>query len=214
MEIHFRECGRALWGAANESFPRKLLECRRAVVSCRVQFEQWVAFPLEQVFLFFSKPSNLPRIMPPAMGTRLVRLSLVPRPSPGSEAGTGYDGLAWVGSEIITSFRVLPRLPWRAEWIAQIVEFDWNHHFTDVQRKGPFKSFHHRHEFAAVRRNGVNGTIVRDVIHYEVGFGVFGWLARKLVLTPQMQRTFEYRQTAVEKLLAQDALEGQPSPVT
>jgi len=121
---------------------------------------------------------------------------------------------AWVGSEIITSFRVLPRLPWRAEWIAQIVEFDWNHHFTDVQRKGPFKSFHHRHEFAAVRRNGVNGTIVRDVIHYAVGFGVFGWLARKLVLTPQMQRTFEYRQTAVEKLLAQDALEGQPSPVT
>jgi ligand-binding SRPBCC domain-containing protein len=109
--------------------------------------------------------------------------------------------LAGVGSEIVTSFRVAPFLPFRAQWIAAITEFEWNHHFADVQKKGPFKSFHHRHELLAATRNGANGTIVRDVIEYDVGFGWLGELAQKFFVSPQLQRTFEYRQKALENLL-------------
>lgn len=174
----------------------------------RIQFEQWVAAPLEQVFPFFSNPSNLPRIMPPGLSTRLVRLRLTPRSTADQEGGTDHPGLAGVGSEIVTSFRVFPWLPWRAEWIAQVVGFEWNHHFADVQKKGPFKSFYHRHEFAAVRRNGVNGTIVRDVIRYEVRFGIFGKWAQNLLLIRKLKQTFEYRQMTLEKLLAQETQPG------
>jgi ligand-binding SRPBCC domain-containing protein len=82
-----------------------------------------------------------------------------------------------------------------------ITEFEWNHHFADVQNKGPFKSFHHRHELRAETQNGVNGTVVRDVIEYDVGFGWLGQVAQKFFVSPQLQRTFEYRQKALENLL-------------
>ena len=169
----------------------------------RVRFEQWVPVPIEQVFLLFANPGNLPRIMPPGTRTELVRLKVVPPPgSPAvRESITDRDPLAGVGSEIVTSFRVVPFLPFRAQWIALITEFEWNHHFADVQKKGPFKSFHHRHELIAERRDGVNGTVVRDVIEYDVGFGWLGKLAQRIFVSRQLSRTFEYRQKALEKLL-------------
>ena len=55
-----------------------------------------------------------------------------------------------------------------------ITEFEWNHHFADIQKKGPFKQFQHRHELSAETQNNVEGTIVRDVIEYDPGFGLLG----------------------------------------
>jgi ligand-binding SRPBCC domain-containing protein len=100
------------------------------------QFEQWVGAPVEQVFLFFANPRNLPRIMPPQSRTELVHLKLVPPPEIGDKFATITDQapLAGIGSEIVTTFRLLPFLPLRAQWIALITEFEWNHHFADVQK--------------------------------------------------------------------------------
>jgi hypothetical protein len=44
---------------------------------------------LEQVFPFVSNPSDLPRIMPPGLRTRLVRQRLMSR----SEGGTEQAGM-------------------------------------------------------------------------------------------------------------------------
>jgi ligand-binding SRPBCC domain-containing protein len=167
------------------------------------QFEQWVPAPIERVFLFFANPGNLPRIMPPQSGTELVRLKLVPPLGVEEEFATITDRapLAGVDSEIVTSFRLLPFLPFRAQWTALITEFEWNHHFADVQKKGPFKSFHHRHELTGEMRNQVKGTVIRDVIEYDLGFGWLGKLVQKFFVSHQLQRTFEYRQQALEKLL-------------
>jgi ligand-binding SRPBCC domain-containing protein len=54
----------------------------------------------------------------------------------------------------VTSFRPLSVLGAHAQWIASITEFEWNHHFADVQQKGPFKQWSHRHEFLAETRRG------------------------------------------------------------
>ncbi len=169
-----------------------------------VQFEQWVAAPVDRVFLFFANPGNLPRIMPPQTGTELVRLKLVPPPGIGADRATITDRapLAGAGSEIVTSFRVVPFLPFRAEWTALITEFEWNHHFADIQTRGPFKSFHHRHELREETRDQVRGTVVRDVIEYDVGFGWLGDLVQRFVVSRQLRQTFEYRQQALENLLA------------
>src|SRR6478609_9660493 len=169
----------------------------------QIQFGQWVPVPIDRVFLFFADPQNLPRIMPPETGTEVNHLRLVTPPglSPDSSTDTDRAALAGAGSEIVTSFRVVPFLPFRAQWIALITEFEWNHHFADIQKKGPFKSFHHRHELTGETRNQIKGTLVRDVIEYEVGFGWLGELARKLFVSRQLQRTFAYRQKALEKLL-------------
>ena len=171
---------------------------------CQATFEQWVPFPLSRVFLFFANPRNLPRTMPPATDTRLDRLALVPPPNP-SGSSTSDLTLACVGSLIVTSFRVLPPLSFRARWIARITQFEWNHHFADVQDRGPFRSFHHRHEFSAGEKDGVRGTIVRDRIEYDIGFGPAGRIAEALFVGPQMARTFRHRQQALAALLGQDA---------
>jgi ligand-binding SRPBCC domain-containing protein len=159
-----------------------------------LRFEQWVPFPLEKVFLFFADPHNLPRIMPPATGTRIIQLKLVP---PVEDARP----LGGPRTEIITSFRPIPLLPFRQKWIALITEFEWNHHFADIQKQGPFKNWHHRHEFSAATRDGVVGTIVRDVIDYEIGFGVLGKIADELFVRRTFNKMFAYRQKTLEKLL-------------
>jgi hypothetical protein len=47
----------------------------------------------------------------------------------------------------------------------------------------------------------VNGTVVRDVIEYDVGFGWIGELAQQLFVSRQLKRTFAYRQRALVNLL-------------
>ncbi len=167
----------------------------------RLEFEQWVPFPIERVFAFFSNPENLPRIMPASSRTKLIALNRMPVPNP--PPGIAADRAAGVDSTIVTSFRVFPFLPVRARWIARITEFEWNHYFADVQDRGPFKSWHHRHEFQAETRDGVTGTLVRDRIEYEVGFGFLGTIANAIFVRRQMQNTFAQRQQVLPRLLSQ-----------
>jgi len=170
-------------------------------MASHLEFEQWVPFHVERVFGFFSNPENLPRIMPEASGTRLILLNRMP-PPPVPPPAVSSDKAAGVGSTIVTSFRVLPFLPFRARWIARITEFEWHRYFADVQDSGPFKAWHHRHEFAAETREGVSGTLVRDVIDYEVGLSWLGAIADAPFIRRLMENTFAQRQIALPKLLS------------
>jgi ligand-binding SRPBCC domain-containing protein len=154
----------------------------------RVTFEQWVPVPLREVFRFFSDPANLPRLMPPALEARLVGRAIAPP--------------ALVGTEIAVSIRPFPFLPLRTLWIARITEFEQDHHFADVQAKGPFRRFAHRHEFERSSRDGREGTIVRDLVEYDLGFGPLGTAAQRLFVARQLQRTFQHRQKTLETLLS------------
>jgi ligand-binding SRPBCC domain-containing protein len=172
-------------------------------MSHRFRFEQWVPVPLADVFRFFSDPANLPRIMPPELDARLVGVSAVPPPAPAPPRTDAPDGpaAAGVGSEIVVSVRLVPFLPVRVLWVARITEFQANHHFADIQAKGPFRRWEHRHEFEAAARDGREGTLVRDVLEYEIGFGALGRVAQRLFVGGQMKRTFEHRQRTLERLL-------------
>ncbi len=137
--------------------------------------------------------------MPEASGTQLIQLDRIAPDPPSSFAN---DKAAGVGSILVTSFHPIAGLPFRTEWIAQITEFEWNQHFADVQKKGPFKSWHHRHEFAASVREGSEGTLIRDVIEYEIGFGFVGTWANRVFVRRQMENTFKERQRKLGGLLA------------
>lgn len=162
-----------------------------------LEFEQSVRCPLSYAFAFFANPENLLRIMPAATHTRIDRLERKPPPS--AHPGTLAAG---VGSLIVTSFRILPFLPLRARWIARITEFEWNHHFADVQDKGPFRYWHHRHEFVAEIRDGIEHTLIRDAIDYEIGFGPLGQVTNQLFVRHQVESTFAQRQKVLPALLA------------
>ena len=137
--------------------------------------------------------------MPEASATRLIALKRVPPPE--VSAGVSTEKAAGVGSTILTSFRVFKFLPIRRRWVSRITEFAWNRYFADVQDEGPFKRWNHRHEFASARKNGSEGTAIRDIIDYEVGFEFLGPIANALVVRPQMQSTFAERQGRLPDLL-------------
>jgi hypothetical protein len=50
---------------------------------------------------------------------------------------------------------------------------------------------------------GTDGTLVRDVIEYEIGFGPLGALAEELFVARQMRNTFAKRQQILPKLLSE-----------
>ena len=168
---------------------------KAAVMPYRAQFEQWVPVLLEKAFPFFADPNNLPRIMPAWLDVRIEEATIVPPPeSPSS-------GFAGSGSRLVASYRVVPFLPLRIHSEAQIVAFAINEFFEDIQGKGPFRRWHHRHEFAAETRNAIAGTRLRDQIEYEIGFEPLGAIVNAFFIAPQIRRTFAYRQQAVERLL-------------
>ena len=159
------------------------------------EFEQWIPAPLEKVFEFFGDPMKLPRIMPAWMRVEIEEITIV------APRGFSSARLAGEGTRFVASYRPLPFLPARIRSEAQIVGFGLNEFFTDAQSNGPFRSWHHRHEFAAENREGISGTRVRDRIEYEVGYEPMGSVVNALFIALQTRRTFVYRQRAVERLL-------------
>jgi ligand-binding SRPBCC domain-containing protein len=157
--------------------------------------EQWIRAPLETVFRFFSDPRNLAKISPPSAGARLKAVRLVP---PNADRA---EELAGAGSEIEISIRLLPYLPLRGLWTARIVEFEWLNFFRDEQVRGPFKCFVHRHSFVAEVRNGQQGTVIRDHVEYEIGFGPLGTVADVMIVRRVLNQMFAYRHAVTEKLL-------------
>ena len=165
----------------------------------RVRFEQWIPVPLDRVFHFFSNPANLPRLMPPELAAE-IRSIEGPSP-PGEEKRRSSPASAGVGTQITLSVRLLPPLPLRASWVARIVEFEPGSHFTDVQVKGPFRYWRHRHGFESARRAEADGTLVRDDLEYDVGFGRLGDAVARWFVADRLRHTFQERQRRLEDLL-------------
>jgi ligand-binding SRPBCC domain-containing protein len=170
-------------------------------MSSHLEFKSWVGFPIEKVFLFFADPANLPRLMPPITDTRIDTVRLVPPPVTSIQLTSEQQrSLAGIGSEIVTSFRVLPPLPLRGRWVAKITAFRWNEFFEDVQLQGPFKSWHHRHELVSEVREDKQGTLVIDKVAYAFGLGPFDPLIEALV-SRQIEKIFTHRQWILPDLL-------------
>ena len=170
-----------------------------------VQFEQWVAAPLDRVFLFFGDPSNLPRLMPRWMQVKLDGMQIV-HAAAQAPAGLQNQNQAGTGSVLSASYRTVPFLPFRITSEAEITAFAPNQYFEDIQLKGPFKSWHHRHEFHKETRRNVEGTLIRDSIDYDPGAGFLGSIANRLFLASQLCKTFAYRQSALEELVRRGEL--------
>jgi ligand-binding SRPBCC domain-containing protein len=170
-------------------------------MSQRFEAEQWIAAPLPRVFAFFADPHNLPRIMSPSQGARLLKLNLVRPHLPAGETTPDTDRMAGVGTEIIFKFRALPYVPLHEKWTALITDFSLNQSFRDTQKQGPFRLWSHTHFFEAKITGGREGTLIRDVVEYEVGFGVVGTLLEKLVFQRMIRSTFEYRKKALQEIV-------------
>ena len=171
-------------------------------MSQRLHVEHWVPVALPRVFAFFADPHNLPRIMPPSQGAKVLKLNLAPPRLPAGSDSLGFERMAGTGTEILFKFRVIPYVPIHERWTAVITEFSFNEYFSDVQKQGPFKSWHHTHYFEAKTVAGREGTVVGDEVEYEVGFGIVGVFLERFVFQGMMAAIFEHRKAALDRVFA------------
>jgi ligand-binding SRPBCC domain-containing protein len=167
-------------------------------MSQRLHVEHWIPVPLPRVFAFFADPHNLPRIMPPARGAKILKLNLVPPRLPEGTRPKGFERMAGAGTEILFKFRAIPYIPIHERWTAIITEFAYNDYFSDVQKQGPFKSWHHTHFFEAQMVGGREGTVVGDEVEYQIGFGVVGTFLERTIFQRMMSSIFEHRKRALD----------------
>ncbi len=165
--------------------------------------EQWLPYPIETVFDFFSNPENLPRLMPEWQHARITSSNLAPAPPRPDGSVAPATVAAGKGTRLTITFQAIPFLPIRLPWDAEITEFVWNDHFCDIQlARGPFAYWRHCHRLEVLNRSGIPGTLVRDQVEYELRLGVLGELANKLFVGRQIYEIFVYRQRRTTELLA------------
>ena len=145
----------------------------------RLEREQLVPRPVPEVFAFFSQAHNLERITPPWLRFEVL--------TPGS--------IAMAAGTLIEYRLRLHGVSLR--WISRIEEWETDRGFVDRQVRGPYRLWHHRHEFVP----HADGTVVRDRVRYALPLGRLGDLAHTAFVRRDLERIFDFRRAAVDRLL-------------
>jgi ligand-binding SRPBCC domain-containing protein len=145
----------------------------------RLKVEQFLPISLEKAWDFFSSPKNLNEITPPEMTFKIL-----------------YDIPEKMYEGLIISYIVSPMLNIPLSWVTEITHVKDQEFFVDEQRLGPYNIWHHEHHFKAVE----GGVLMTDILHYDVGKSIFGWIAGKLFVDAKVSGIFEYRVKKLEQL--------------
>ena len=153
----------------------------------RLQAQQWVPQPREQVFTLFSDAFQLEALTPP-----WLRFSVLTPAPIEIAAGTLID------------YRLrLHGVPIR--WQSRISVWEPPVRFVDEQTRGPYRRWYHEHVFEEVD----GGTLCRDIVDYRP---LGGWLANALLVRRDLLKVFAYRQQQLGPLLA--AMVGEATPTS
>ena len=144
----------------------------------RLEREQFVPRSRDEVFAFFAEAQNLETLTPAFLNFRI--LSPLPLEM---RSGTLIEYQICLGG-----------LPMR--WRTRIETFEAPIRFIDVQLSGPYRSWHHVHEFQDVP----GGTQVNDRVTYTLPFGFLGALAHRLAVRRTLERIFEYRRQRLAEI--------------
>ena len=92
-----------------------------------------------------------------------------------------------VGTEAIIETQIVG--PIKVRWVARHTLYDPPRLFEDVQVKGPFRSWRHRH----IIESHPEGAVLRDEIDYEPPLGFLGRAVAPILVQKRLQKLFEYR---------------------
>jgi ligand-binding SRPBCC domain-containing protein len=143
-----------------------------------------VASDLARTWAFFSDAQNLPRITPPGLGFRIETAMPIEMRN---DIVLDYT-IRWMG------------LPIR--WRTLIVDWAPMRQFIDLQIRGPYTLWHHRHWFVAVQAGGGGErTECFDRVIYKLPGGPIGAVTHSLLVRRRLIDTFRYRREAIGELL-------------
>jgi ligand-binding SRPBCC domain-containing protein len=144
-----------------------------------VESRLWLPKRRAEVFAFFADPNTLPRLMPRSLAVRVLAAP------PVLAAGAVIDlRVRWLG------------LPLR--WRSFIREYDPPVRFVDVQVRGPYARWEHRHLFLVE----AGGTWVEDRVTYRLPLGPLGRVAHALLVGRQLAALWAHRRRQIAALLA------------
>jgi hypothetical protein len=142
-----------------------------------------------EVFAFFSDPGNLARITPPWLRFRIHG----ERPKALSEGSRIEYHIVWT---VVT-----------LRWVTRIAEWDPPTAFTDVQERGPYRSWFHAHRFTPTAA----GVRMDDRVEYELPFGPLGRLVHALRVRRQLEEIFDFRRRAIDEIFRVPAVAVPPT---
>jgi ligand-binding SRPBCC domain-containing protein len=143
----------------------------------RIHLTSFINAPVERVF-DLSRSINLHMISTSATGEKAI-------------AGT-ISGLINESETVTWEAKHLFKKRYFTSKITQMKKPDM---FIDEMQKGDFKSFHHEHHFKQVD----NGTIMIDIINFEVPYGLFGKIADKIFLRSYLERFLVKRNEVIKE---------------
>ena len=141
--------------------------------------EQFLPVTLDEAWHFFATPKNLNEVTPEDMVFEIT--SELP--------DTMYEGL-------LIHYRLKPMGNISINWCTEITHIKERVYFVDEQRVGPYKIWHHEHHFKSV----TGGVLMTDILHYDIGKSVFGWLAGILFVHKKVANIFKFRFNTLETL--------------
>lgn len=141
---------------------------------------QVVPRPLEETFGFFSDPCNLERLTPAFLNFKFL---------------SHPPAVLATGSVIDYQIR-LYGVP--VHWRTRIELVEPPFKFVDVQEKGPYAAWRHRHTFRAL---GASRTEVADHVEYALPLGPLGDVAHYLFVERSLREIFDFRQRRLAAIL-------------
>ena len=143
--------------------------------------KQWVSEGPAKVWEFFSDEKNLEELTPPFLHFHVENVS------PGPIAVHGE------GTEIRYRLKI-HGLPFK--WKSKIVNYDPPRSFQDVQLKGPYKVWHHTHNFVPLG----SGTLIEDMVKFKVPLGFIGGMTGHLFVKNDVDKIFGFRRKKIAEL--------------
>jgi len=144
-----------------------------------LECKQYISWPLEKAWDFFSSPLNLARITPPKMGFMVTSKNL---------------GKIYPGQIISYQVGILPFI--KTNWVTEITHVNEPYYFVDEQRFGPYSMWHHEHIFEET----ANGLLMTDRVSFKIPLGGLGKMITTRLIRKQLLEIFNYRISILENL--------------
>lgn len=84
--------------------------------------------------------------------------------------------------------------PFLIDYLARHTDYKKDEYFVDIQEKGPFKEYIHRHEFSSID----GGSVLHDNIHYKLPFSPFSDAFGSYFTNKKLLKMFKYRHKITE----------------
>lgn len=140
-----------------------------------VSFAQWVPKKVDELWSFFSSEHNLEKITPPILGFHVL--------------GKNTDQIQ---QGTLIDYRLkIHGVP--VGWQTLISVWDPGKCFVDEQVRGPYKKWHHTHEFEPL----ADGTLLKDTVRFRLPMGLLGRGVALGQVMSDVSSIFEYRSKVV-----------------